>query len=123
MRTIGSKHWAIACGHIPLQSTGAEPERTSRDQLCILNANDRPAQLQLTIYHADRDPVGPYTLSVAAARVKHMRFNDLIDPQAIELDAPFGCIVESDVPVVVQFMRVDTSSAANAIACTSAIPG
>jgi hypothetical protein len=121
MRKIGSKRWAISCGHIPLHSSGEEPDHTSRDQLCILNANDRQAQLRLTIYHVDRDPVGPYTLSVAAARVKHVRFNDLIDPQAIALDTPFACVVEADLPVVVQFMRVDTSLAANAIACTSAV--
>jgi hypothetical protein len=123
MKKLGSRHWAISCGHLPLHSTGEEPDHTSRDELCILNANDQPAQLQLMIYYVDRDPVGPYAVSVHAARVKHVRFNDLIDPQAIELDTPFACIVEADVPVVVQFMRVDTSRAANAIACTSAVSG
>jgi hypothetical protein len=120
VKPVGARTWAIPGGWIPLASTGREPERTSRDELCVLNASGKDAQLELQIYYSDRDPVGPYRLSVAAERVRCVRFNDLIDPQALPLDAPYACVIRSDEPIVVQFTRRDTSEAANAIATTMA---
>lgn len=123
LKTIGAKVWAIPGGHMPLLSSGAEPANTSRDELCVLNAGHSDAQLQLTIYYEEHEPVGPYPLKVAAQRVRHVRFNDLIDPQALPLDTPYAALIVSDHPVVVQFTRRDTSQAANAIATTLAFPG
>lgn len=123
MRAIGAKIWAIPGGHLPLLSSGSEPRTTSRDELCVLNAGAVEAHLQLTIYYQHHEPVGPYLLKVAAQRVRHVRFNDLIDPQALQLDEPYAAVVIADHPVVVQFTRHDTSQAANAIATTLAFPG
>jgi hypothetical protein len=116
MRPLGRTCWAIAGGHIPLHSTGEEPAWTSRDVLCVLNTTDGDAQVTLTLVYADQEPVGPYALVVPARRVRHVRFNDLIDPLVIPLDTPYAAVIESDVPIVVQWTRVDTGQAANAIA-------
>lgn len=123
MRVIGAKVWAIPGGHVPLRSSGEEPRDTSSDQLCVLNAGHSDAHLELTIYYEDHEPVGPYPLKVAAQRVRHVRFNDLIDPQALPLDTPYAALVTADHPVVVQFTRRDTSQAANAIATAIAFAG
>lgn len=123
LKAIGAKVWAIAGGHMPLLSSGSEPRDTSCDELCVLNAGHFDAQLQLTIYYEDRDPVGPYPLKVRAQRVRHVRFNDLIDPQALPLDTPYAVLLVADHPVVVQFTRRDTSQAANAIATTLGFAG
>lgn len=122
MRAIGNKTFVFPGGRIPLRSHGHEPEFTSRDELCILNTSDEPAHLQITIYYSDREPVGPYPLAVDARRTRHVRFNDLIDPQAIPLDTDYAAVVESDVPITVQFNRVDSSQAENAIASTLGFP-
>lgn len=123
MRTIGAKIWAIPGGHVPLRSSGEEPRCTSRDELCVLNAGHVDATVQLTIYYEDREPVGPYTLKVAAQRVRHVRVNDLIDPQALPLDTPYAVLLIADHAVVVQFTRHDTSQAANAVTTTLAFAG
>jgi hypothetical protein len=123
LKTIGSKVWAIPGGHMPWLSSGEEPRDTSCDVLCVLNAGHLDVHLQMTVYYEDRDPVGPYPLKVAAQRVRHVRFNDLIDPQALPLDTPYAVLIVADHPVVVQFTRRDTSQAANAIATTLAFPG
>jgi hypothetical protein len=123
MRHIGAKVWAIPGGHVPLRSFGEEPRQTSRDELCVLNAGHADVSLQLTIYYEDREPVGPYPLEVPAQRVRHVRFNDLIDPQAMPLDTPYAAVLVADHPVVVQFTRHDTSQPANAIATTLAFAG
>ncbi len=37
---IGQQRWAIAEGYIPEWSTGPEPQMTSHETVCILNAGD-----------------------------------------------------------------------------------
>lgn len=108
MSSHGHTSWAFAGGHIPATSTGAEPEFTSREELAVLNTGPEDAHLRLTVYHHDADPVGPYELEVGPRRVRHVRINDLIDPRAIPLGVPYGLLVDSDVPVIVQLTRVDT---------------
>ena len=49
----------------------------SHETACMLNASHQEARVRITIYFADRDPVGPYELTVAARRTLHVRFNDL----------------------------------------------
>ena len=119
---IGSKIWAIPGGCIPDKSSGPEPLNTSRDTICILNVNDSVAHIRATIYYPDRDPVGPYLISVESRRVRHIRFNDLIDPEPILLDTIYAALIESDIPVVIQFTRVDTSTGNMAICSTMAFP-
>ena len=80
---IGRKTWAIAEGYIPGWSNGPEPEFTSHEAFCILNSTDNEAHIELTIYYADREPVGPYQLTVSARRTKHFRFNNMKDPEPI----------------------------------------
>jgi hypothetical protein len=122
MKTIGKTAWAISGGHIPLHSTGKEPENTSRDELCFLNAGYKEAHVEVTLFYSDRDPVGPYQLAVPARRVRRVRINDLINPEAPPLDTDYGAIVESDLPIVVQLDRKDTSRCENSILTTLGFP-
>ena len=64
---IGRRRWAIAEGYIPGDSTGPEPQMTSHETACILNAGDAEAHVAITIYFSDREPAGPYTLVVPPA--------------------------------------------------------
>lgn len=117
---LGHRVWVFPGGHVPATGTGPEPEFTGRDELCLLNSGGEPARVELTVLHEDADPVGPYPLRVAARRVRHVRINDLIDPQAVPLGVPYGLIVRADVPVVAQLTRTDTRRSALA---TAVAPG
>ena len=123
MEAIGKRRWAIAEGYIPSGSTGPEPAMTSHETACILNAGDREAHVTLTIYFADRDPVGPYHLVVGARRTRHLRFNDLDDPAPVPRDTDYASVFESDVPIVVQHTRLDSRQAENALLSTIAFAG
>lgn len=90
--------------------------------MCILNANDGDAQVSITIYYADREPAGPYRVLVPARRTRHVRFNDLQDPEPIPRDTDYASVIESDVPVVVQHTRLDSRQAENALLTTMAFP-
>ena len=82
-KPIGRTAWAIAEGYIPPASTGATREMTSHETVCILNAADRDAHVEIMVYFADRDPAGPYNFTVGARRTRHLRFNDFKDPQPV----------------------------------------
>jgi hypothetical protein len=89
-KLIGRMRWAIAEGYIPSQSHGPDPEMTSHETACLLNASDRDAHVEITIFFADREPVGPYSVVVPARRTKHLRFNDLREPESIPRDRDYA---------------------------------
>jgi hypothetical protein len=76
--------------------------------------------VEITIYFADRDPVGPYEIVIPPKRTKHLRFNDLKDPEPIPLATDYASVIVSDVPVVVQHTRLDSRQAENALLSTIA---
>jgi hypothetical protein len=118
--TTGSKKWSFAAGNIPFHSTGIEPTFTSNDRIAILNINSQNAEIIITIYYEDQEEMTNYNIVVGARRVRKIRFNDLIDPLPITLERPYGFLIESSVPVVVQFTRMNTGAAALASLCTTA---
>ena len=120
---IGSTRWAIAEGYIPNWSHGPEPEMTSHEAACLLNASNQDAHVKITIYFSDREPVGPYRIDVPARRTRHIRFNDLTDPEPIPRATNYSSTIESDVPIVVQHTRLDSRQADNALLSTIAYAG
>lgn len=120
MHPIGRTRWAIAEGYIPGWSHGPEPQMTSHETACLLNAGDAEAHVRITIFFADREPAGPYALTVGARRTRHVRFNDLRDPEPVPPDTDYASVIESDVPIVVQHTRLDSRQQANALITTIA---
>jgi hypothetical protein len=120
MKALGATRWAIAEGYIPAWSHGPKPQFTSHETACILNTSDGDAHITITIFYSDREPVGPYHIVVPARRTKHVRFNDLKEPEPIPLDTDFASVIESDLPIVVQHTRLDSRQAENALLSTIA---
>jgi len=123
MKPIGKCRWAIAEGYIPAWSHGPEPQMTSHEAVCILNAGDAEAHVRITVFYSDRPPAGPYKFTIPAERTKHIRFNDLTSPEPIPQDTDYSSVIESDVPIVVQHTRLDSRQDANALLSTMAYPG
>ena len=120
---IGRRRWAIAEGYIPSWSNGPEPQFTSHETVCLLNASDEEANVEITVFFSDREPAGPYRVTVPARRTRHVRFNDLVDPEPIPRDTDYASVIESDVPIVVQHTRLDSRQAENALLSTIAHAG
>jgi hypothetical protein len=115
---IGRRVWAIAEGYIPSYGNGPEPQFTSHETACLLNAGADEAHVEITVFFADRDPLGPYRVTVPPRRTLHQRFNDL-EP-AIPRDTDYASVIVSDVPIVVQHSRLDSRQDANALLSTVA---
>jgi hypothetical protein len=117
---IGRKRWAIAEGYIPPDDPNKKRQFVSHETACILNAGHRDAHVAITLFFSDREPVGPYRVTVPARRTLHLRFNDLSDPQPVPHDTDYASVFESDVPVVVQHTRLDSRRADLALISTVA---
>ena len=122
MKPIGRKRWAIPEGYIPAGSHGPEPQMTSHECVCILNASDSVARVVITVFYSNREPVA-YHLTVPARRTSHIRYNNLADPEKVPLETEFSSVIESDIPVVCQHTRLDSRQDANALLSTIAFPG
>jgi hypothetical protein len=119
---IGRCRWVVGGGWIPATGCGEEPAFTSRDSIALLNANDALANVRMRVLYAAHGEVGPYRIVVAPRRMRLLRVNDLIFPQAVRLEEAYGLVIDSDTPIVVQFTRQDTRRAANAGMLATAWP-
>src|SRR5262249_30974983 len=122
MEALGHRRWVIADGYIPGWSHGPEPEMQSHEAACMLNTGDADAQVCITIYYEDREPIGPYRIRVPARRTLHLRLNDLSEPAAIPPARGYSALIESDTPIVVQQTRLDSRQHENALLSTMAFP-
>lgn len=123
MEAIGRTRWVIPEGFIPSRSMGgADRSLISHEAFCVLNAGDADAHIAVTLFFTDREPVGPYRVTVEARRTFHFRFNELKDPEPVPFDTDYASVIESDVPIVVQHTRLDSRAAEVALISTMAWP-
>ncbi|AOZ93550.1 sensory rhodopsin transducer [Paenibacillus crassostreae] len=116
----GSMYWVIPDGYIPLISQG---ELESHDSICVLNCGTQSAELHITIFFEDREPLENIVQSVDGRRTKHIRTATLrSDRKYIPKGVPYAIVVESSVPIIVQYSRLDSTQAELALMSVMAHP-
>jgi hypothetical protein len=105
-KPIGKMRWAIPNGFIQ-DERKSDDGKESHDMLSILNTNPDDAHVHISFYFTDRDPAGPYDVIVPGKRTKYIQLHKLNDPMPIPKEKEFSTVVESSLPVVVQFSRID----------------
>jgi hypothetical protein len=116
----GSCFWVIPDGYIPPDSRG---ELVSHESICVLNCGAEPAQLRIHIYFEDREPLEGIEEIVEGRRTRHIRTSSLEkDGERIPVAVPYAITVESDVPVFVQYSRLDTTQPELALMSVMAYP-
>ncbi len=80
------------------------------ESVIILNMNDADANLRMTLYFDDRDPIRDIPCTVAANRVRCLRTYNPEDFGGVQIprETQYALRIDSDVPVVVQYGRLDT---------------
>jgi hypothetical protein len=119
---LGKKRWAIAEGYLPARTKQLPRELVSHETACLLNASDEEAHVALHVFFADREPAGPYRVTVPPRRTLHLRFDDLREPEPIPRETDYSSVIESNVPIVVQHTRLDARSAESTLMTTLAFP-
>ena len=94
---------------------------TSHDKIAVLNLSGEEAVLEICIFYENSSPK-VYEVKLRPQRLKKIRFNDLIDPEAIQMERNFSCYIRSNVPVVIQYSRLNSGSATNAEMTSMAYP-
>lgn len=117
----GTHIWLIPDGFIPEESSGAQP---SHEAICVLNVSKEEAELSVSFYFEDREPMKNVRVRVPPERTRHIRtdFPEHLGGAEIPRGVPYAARVESSVAVTVQHSRMDTSQKALALMTTMATP-
>ncbi|MGC5776777.1 sensory rhodopsin transducer [Paenibacillus pabuli] len=116
----GHTYWVIPDGYIPPDSSGT---LESHESICVLNTGPTDAQLQITIYFEDREPLEDIVAEVPARRTKHIRTASLKSgDQPIPPGVPYAITVSSNVPVIIQYSRLDSTQPELALMSVMAFP-
>jgi hypothetical protein len=120
-KSIGAKVWLVADSYLPDRHNG---ELLSHESACVLNVSKRPAKLKFTVYFEDRAPLKGLEAVCPAERTAHVPLKGLKNRkgETIPIAKPMAFMVESNVNVVVQHTRLDTSQDALALMTTMGYP-
>jgi hypothetical protein len=118
-QTIGAKRWFIPDGYYPTASSGAFP---SHEAICVLNPGSTDAQIDITLYFEDREKMEGFHAECQAERTNHIRMDKLINDagQTVPAGVPYAMMVTSNVEIIVQYSRMDTTQPAMALMTTIA---
>lgn len=119
-KAIGETQWVIPDGYIPPESSGS---LQSHESICVLNCASEEATLSISIYFEDREPLSGILYKMPGRRTKHIRTSSLhLNGEYIPPGVPYAIYIKSDIPVVVQYSRLDSTQAENALMSTMAHP-
>ncbi len=105
---LGKKVWAIGDGFMNATSNG---NFDSHEAICVLNVSDTPANIELTIYFEDKEPLHPFHAVCEARRANHIRLDFLKNEygEVVPHGVAYAVLVTSDVPIVAQHSRLDVT--------------
>lgn len=118
---VGKKSWIIPDGFLQPKSTGDE---ISHEAVCVLNLTNQDAAITLTFYFEDQEPMDQFESFCGGQRTHHIRLDKLVDKngEQVPRGVPYAIKLDSNVPLVVQHSRLDTSQEALALFTTMAYP-
>lgn len=102
---LGSRIWAFPDGDLP---PAGDKEPYGHEALMIINLNKKTATINAKVYFEDCAPFDDITIEVEAERVICLRLDKPIGKQGYQIpQGQYALIIESDVPVVAHFGRLD----------------
>lgn len=120
-KAYGKKTWLIPDAFLNSKSKN---ESISHEAICVINTSDVDAEISLTLFFEDRDKVTDFSSFCGAGRTHHIRLDKIRSEKGekIPRDTPYAILVESNVEIVVQYSRLDTSEVEMALMTTIAYP-
>lgn len=104
----GKTEWVIPDGFMSDSKGG---NYVSHEAVCVLNLNEKRANVELEIYFEKEEPLLGFTAVCEAKRCNHIRLDKIVNKDGIKIphEVPYAIYVKSDVPVVVQHSRMDVT--------------
>ena len=106
---LGKKEWIIADGFM---SDSANEKYVSHEAVCVLNLSGTDAEIKITVFFEDKEPLSGFCASCKNNRTNHIRLDKIKnkDGKSIPKEVCYALLIESSVPVIVQHSRMDVSS-------------
>jgi hypothetical protein len=106
----GKNVWLFPDGELPVPDKGSKLE--AHEAIMILNTSDKDADLKLTFFFTDGDPVENIHQEVKAKRVKCIRLDHPGEIGGVKIPyrTQYALRVESNVKIVATMGRLDTST-------------
>ena len=116
----GKKEWLVPDCYWPEITTSGH--YVSHEAICVLNTGDKDAEINLTLYFEDEEPMHGFKTFCGARRTHHVRLDKLLDEDGnhVPMGKPYAIYAISSVPVVMQYSRLDTTQANEALMTTIA---
>ncbi len=116
----GELQWIIPDGYIPPTSSG---QLQSHESICVLNMNEEEVTVTVNVYFEDREPLLGLQAAVPGQRTKHIRTASLEAAGGrIPAGVPYAMEVVGNAPIIVQYSRLDSTQAENALMSVMAFP-
>ncbi|MDD3840501.1 MAG: sensory rhodopsin transducer [Clostridia bacterium] len=105
----GKKIWFIPDGYMSSISNGKH--YVSHEAVCVLNTGSEDANIKLTFYFEDREPMDKFAAVCKAQRTNHIRLDKIEDEDGnkVPLGVPYAIRIQSDCNIIVQHSRLDTT--------------
>ncbi|HHV96939.1 MAG TPA: hypothetical protein GXX37_10795 [Clostridiaceae bacterium] len=106
----GKTIWYFPDGELP--PPGDEPLK-GHESIIILNDNEKIANIMMTLFFTDRDPIENIKINVQPRRVRCIRMDnpDDLGGVIVPRETQYAIKLVSDIPVVIQYGRLDTRQA------------
>lgn len=104
---FGKKVWFFPDGDRP---PFGDSELKGHESYIVLNPNNADAHLKFTLYFEEEDPIKDIAMIVEAERVQCFQTHntDHFGKHTVPLTTQYAVKIESDVPVIAQYGRLDS---------------
>ena len=106
MSSVGKCDWIIPDCELPPPGEG---ELKGHESVIVVNDTNEPAKIKVSVFFVDKEPYEDIVWTVEPKRVRCFRMNNLEDMcgYAVPYETQYAMKLESSVPVVVQYGRLD----------------
>lgn len=104
----GKKQWYIVDGYRPSPKPDPNADYSGHESVMILNTNDEDANVLISIYFEDREPVENISYTVPAKRIRCFKTHEKeVLGFEIGVGVQYSMEIKSDIGVIVQYGRLD----------------
>lgn len=105
----GKNKWYIVDGYRPSPKPDPNADYKGHESIMILNTNDKDANVLISVYFEDKEPVENIPYLVPAKRIRCFTSDDseVLGGLKIGIGEQYSMEIKSDVGVIVQYGRLD----------------
>jgi len=120
VNNTGKKVWIIPDMYWP--EVPSDGHYVSHESVCVLNTSNEDANIEITLYYEDAEPIRGLKAGCKSSRTHHIRMDNILDAQGKHIlrGVAYAAVINSDIDIVVQYTRVDTTQSENALMTTIA---